>query len=228
MKLILLVLLSYIIFNFINKANHKLFKKIFDTNIIEIVYIGLSIILIYKIRGSSKYILITFIIFIMYEVIKKIVIEIKREKNQIELYQIFSFINNQIRAGLRMEDVVINLHQVINDKNLKSNIKKYCLIYSQQYNIDDFLELVEEEFSVDDFSSIEYAIRNSINVGFSENIMTFQEEMMFNKYIGIIRKKGDRNKLKLFFAAIILSLMLFMQIGYPLFIEFMYSLENIY
>ncbi len=228
MKIIQFVLVTYIIINGLEILDRKQFKKIIDGNMIEIIYLSLSSFIIYLRHGDSGSILLMSGILIVYEMIKSIQKELIKEKDQIVLYQIFSFINNQVRAGVRMEDVIGGVYEVITDKNFKKKMKKFCLIYVQEYDIEKFLEGVGENFVAEDFSCIEYAIKNSINIGINENVMTFQEDMMFNKYIGIIKKRGDRNKLKLFFSAILMSLVLFMEIGYPLFIDFMYSLKNIY
>ena len=228
MKIILFVLVTYIIAIGLENLSRKQFKKIIDGNIIEIIYLSLSAVIIYLRHGDAGSVLLMSTILIIYEIIKAFQKEMMREKDQIILYQIFSFINNQVRAGVRMEDIIGGIYEVVTDKNFKKKMKKFCLIYVQQYDIESFLESIGENFVADDFSCIEYAIKNSINIGINENIMTFQEDMMFNKYIGIIKKRGDRNKVKLFFSAILMSLVLFLEIGYPLFIDFMYSLKNIY
>jgi hypothetical protein len=164
----------------------------------------------------------------LYEVIKFSERELSREKHQIILYQMFSFINNQVRAGLRMEDVIVGLYQIVDEKKMRENIRKYGLVYAQNYDLEKYLNQLGNEFSIEDFTAIDYAIRNSVNIGFNENIMTFQEDMMFNRYIGIIKKRGDRSKLKMLLAGMLLSMVFFIQIGYPIYLEFMTSLENIY
>jgi len=231
MLIIQFVLLNIIFIVLIDKYASKNILKSINKYIVEIVYIFVSISML--IAFSDKYKNITNWVYIlsillMYQLIKKIYYELSVENNQLIIYRIYIFINNQIRAGIRTEDVISGIYKVIYKKSTKERVKKYCLIYKQNYNLDVFLKNLEKEFIGDDFSSIKYSIRNSVKIGETKNVMTFQEEMMFNKYVGVIKKTGDRNKVKLFFSALFLSIMLFINISYPLFLEFVDSLEKLY
>ena len=228
MRVIMFALTGYITYQLSMMLKKKDFNRLIDSNIVEILYLLMCGIIALWSQGSARITLFMLLMLAVFEIVKYTARELDREKNQIVLYQIFSYINNQMRAGVRMEDVLSNVHQVITDRKVKGIIRKHCRVYRQQYNIDTFLEKLSEEFTTEDFSSVEYAIRNSVKIGFNENVMTFQEEMMFNRYIGIIKKRGERGKLKLFFAGLLLSLVLFLQIGYPLFVDFMDSLKNLY
>ncbi len=165
---------------------------------------------------------------LIYETLKNISINKKRENSQIVLYQIFSFINNQINAGLRLEDIISKIYKVVNNNEIKQHLKKEGEKYLRHYNLTEYLENISKKFDKEEYFSVEYAIKNALQVGMRNEVLKYQEDMMFNKYIGIIQKKGDRNKLKIFFAGMLLAAVLIFLISYPIFIEFMESIENIY
>ncbi len=228
MNTILFILFSGIVYGIISQLNRKNYRKLIESQIVEIIYLSLSLVLTMILHVRSQIILFMLLMLGIYEVIKYSERELSREKHQIILYQMFSFINNQVRAGLRMEAVIVGLYQIVDEKKMRENIRKYGLIYAQNYDLARYLSQLGDEFTVEDFTAIDYAIKNSVNIGFNENIMTFQEDMMFNRYIGIIKKRGDRSKLKMLLAGMLLSMVLFIQMGYPIYLEFMISLENIY
>lgn len=228
MNVILFILFSGILYTVISQLNRKNYKLLIESQIVEIIYLSLSVVLTIILHVRSQIVFFMLLMLGLYEVIKFSERELSREKHQIILYQMFSFINNQVRAGLRMEDVIVGLYQIVDEKKMRENIRKYGLVYAQNYDLEKYLNQLGNEFSIEDFTAIDYAIRNSVNIGFNENIMTFQEDMMFNRYIGIIKKRGDRSKLKMLLAGMLLSMVFFIQIGYPIYLEFMTSLENIY
>ncbi|MCK5763491.1 MAG: hypothetical protein KAH05_05175, partial [Clostridiales bacterium] len=175
-----------------------------------------------------KTILLIFIVLLIYEVLKNIKINKKRENSQIVLYQIFSFINNQISAGLRLEDIVSKIYKVVNNREMKKYLKKEGEKDLHHYNLEEYLLNVSKKFNQEEYFSVEYAIKNALQIGMKDEVLKYQEDMMFNKYIGIIQKKGDRNKLKIFFVGMLLATIFIFLISYPMFIEFMESIENLY
>lgn len=231
MLVIQFVLLNIIFIAVIDKYASKNILKIINKYIVEIVYIVASVSMLIAFSDKYKNIINWVYILAMlliYQLIKKIYCELSLENDQLIIYRIYIFINNQTRAGIRTEDVIAGIYKVIYKKSVQERVEKYCLIYKQNYNLNVFLKNLKKEFRGDDFSSIKYSIRNSVKIGETKDVMTFQEDMMFNKYVGVIKKTGDRNKIKLFFSALFLSIMIFINVAYPLFLEFVDSLEKLY
>lgn len=225
------LLLIYIFYILIERVYPHRKYKFVEEYYNEMIFLWCSVILIIFFRSRIdvlKTSLLIFIILLIYEVLKNIQIDRKRENSQIVLYQIFSFINNQISAGLRLEDIVSKIYKVVNNREMKQYLKKEGEKYLHHYNLEEYLLNVSKKFDQEEYFSVEYAIKNALQIGMKDEILKYQEDMMFNKYIGIIQKKGDRNKLKMFFAGMLLATIFIFLISYPIFIEFMESIENLY
>lgn len=228
MPVFLMVLTGYLFYNGLACLSQPSFRGMVERHAVEIIYISLSctIVVLFGMPPGTTLLLASMLV--LYEGGRSAFGAIGRERDQIVLYQIFSYINNQMRAGLRIEDILVGLYQVVPEKQKREGIRKLGWVYANNYDLDRYLQGLGEWFAAEEFTAIEYAVRNSVIIGFNENVMTFQEEMMFNRYIGVIRKRGDRGKLKLLLAGILLSLVFFIQIGYPFYLEFMISLETLY
>lgn len=225
---LLLVVIFYTITEKIYpKSKVRIVEKYFN----EIIYIWLSIIMSILLRDRLNIIrtfLTLLIVLMLMEAIKMARINQKKENTQIVLYQIFSFINNQMRAGLRLEDIIAQMYKVIDSRDIRKKLKTEGQKYLNDYNLNDYLHNISGEFDQNEFFAVEYAIKNALQIGVKDEMLNYQEEMLFNKYIGIIQKKGDRNKLKMFFTGMLLSAILVFLISYPMFVEFMESIKNFY
>ena len=224
-------LLIYIFYILIERVyphrKYKFIEKYYN----EMIFLWCSAILIIFFRNQTdvkKAILLVFIILLIYEVLKNIQFKRKKENSQIVLYQIFSFINNQISAGLRLEDIISKIYKVVNNRETRRYLKKEGEKYVHHYNLEEYLMNISKKFDQEEYFTVEYAIRNALQIGMKNEVLKYQEDMMFNKYIGIIQKKGDVNKIKMFFAGMLLAVVLIFLISYPMFIEFMESIKNLY
>ncbi|MEA3423337.1 MAG: hypothetical protein U9Q80_06060 [Bacillota bacterium] len=225
------LLLIYIFYILIEKVYPHRRYKFIEEYYNEMIFLWCSVILIIFFRNRIDVIktsLSIIIILLLYEFLKNIQMSRKKENSQIVLYQIFSFINNQISAGLRLEDIISRIYKVVNNCEMKQYLKKEGEKYLHHYNLEEYLLNVSKKFDQEEYFSVEYAIKNALQIGMRDEVLKHQEDMMFNKYIGIIQKKGDRNKLKMFFVGMLLATILIFLISYPIFIEFMESIKNLY
>lgn len=228
MILALWLVLSVLIYAVLVRACTKVRTERIHAIAVELVAVSLAAVVV-MIRPDSQAMLAGLAgLLVLYEGLRRSRHALARESQQIELYQMFSFINNQVRAGLPIDAVLVSLHEATADPRRKEMLRKLGWAYGQSHDLDRYLAELGKIFSPEEFDTIEQAIRNSVVVGMNEQALTFQEDMMFNRYIGIIRKRGERYKLKMMGAGIWLSAAFVLLVGYPFYLEFMSSLGNIY
>jgi len=223
--------LSYILFYFIEKKLHWKYLEKFEAFASAALVIWGVLLMVVTLRNfldPLKTILRVLMVLWLFFLGKKTLENQRQEKSQVMLYEIFSFINNQLAAGLRLEDIIGNIHRVIEDKKMGRLFRERGEIFKENYDLELYLVELGRHFDPEEFFYVAYSLRNGFNLGMQQELLSYQQEIMFNNYIGIIIKKGDRNQIKLFFIALVQALALIIFVSYPIVIELMGSLDYLY
>jgi Flp pilus assembly protein TadB len=229
--LIQFMALSYIIYDFLERrvtaGSLERFEK-HATRITQVWGLVLLLLVLRRFLDPLQTFLRIAVVVWIFEVVKSTLENRRQEKSQVMLYEVFSFINNQLSAGIRLEDVIGNIHRVVEDRRFKRVFREGGEIFKANYDLELYLKALGRHFEPEEFFYVAYSLRNGFNLGLQKELLKYQEEIMFNNYIGTLIKKGDRGQIKLFFIALVQAAVLVVFLAYPILVELMGSLAYLF
>lgn len=143
-------------------------------------------------------------------------------------YKIYRFLFNQISSGVRINDAIKNIYEVVEHPELKNNLIKFSALYTQTLNIDLALDFLKTNYTGIDINNLSMAIKQGIRTGDNLDIIKRQEELMFHKYISYIRLITDLKKKYYLIIVLMFTIIIVLMISIPIIMNLLSTTETIF
>jgi Flp pilus assembly protein TadB len=178
-----------------------------------------------KVKGAFILALSNVIIIEMVVKSRKKRLNMKFQKNA---YKIYKYLHNQISSGVKVTDAVKGVYEVIDDKYLKNILIRVAAGYELTLDIDTALEEFMSRFDGDEAETLCIAIKQGIMTGDNRELLSRQEEVMFNKYFNYIQAETDNCRNRSFIAAGMFTVVIVIMILVPLLNDMTQAIEKIF
>lgn len=156
---------------------------------------------------------------------KKRSLTLRFEKNA---YRIYRYLHNQVSAGIKVTDAIKTVHEMVDDKLLKSILVRLAARYSLTLDIDQSLDEFKSFFDAGEAHTLCTALKQGVETGDNKELLAAQEEEMFNMYFNYIQAETDNCKIKSALAAVMYTAIIVIMIGVPLFNDIAEGVSKIF
>lgn len=126
------------------------------------------------------------------------------DKLRVNIYRIYKYLNNQVSSGVKVDDSITNVYEVITDESLSTLLLRLGEYYNMTKDIDEALEDFKQNFSIPEADALCVAIKQGIDTGDNRNILQRQEETMFRKYLNYVQAETKSRQIIILISAIFL------------------------
>mgnify|MGYP001010784448 CR=1 FL=1 len=145
----------------------------------------------------------------------------RRRKLQLKfqryVYKIYKYLHNQISSGVRVNDAIKTVYEVIDDRELRGILIRFAAHYELTLDIDAALEEFRSSFELQEAETLCVALKQGILTGDNQELLARQEEIMFKKYFYYIQAETDSCRTKGVLAAALFTAVIVIMIIVPLF-----------
>lgn len=136
---------------------------------------------------------------------------------QRHIYKIYKYLHNQISSGVKVQDAIRTVYEVIDDRYLKGMLIRLAARYELTLDIDASVAEFEDSFEVHEAQTLCIALKQGIITGDNQELLEKQEDVMFKKYFNYIQAETDGCKLRSAIVAVIFTAIVVLMIAIPLF-----------
>lgn len=133
------------------------------------------------------------------------------------IYKIYKYLHNQINSGIKPTDAIKTVYMVIEDQGLKEILIQLAARYELTLNIDEALSEFKLNFDLVEAETLCVALKQGVETGDSQELLSRQEQFMFNKYFNYIQAETDSCKLRGTISVFIFAFIMVILISVPLF-----------
>lgn len=152
----------------------------------------------------------------------------KAEIGSIEYYRLYKYMYLQSKIGMRVEDTISNLHNITEDKVLKSVLKEMAIVLSHSNDISRAAKYLRSAIKGEGSMLFINIIENSARTGLSADSMRRLDGMLFQKYVIDIKNRTKKIKRKYFWASFAFCSSIFLAIFLPMIDQMIRSLALIF
>ncbi len=161
-------------------------------------------------------------------------ITLKRKKKRIcmkfnmNIYKIYKYLHNQISSGIMPTDAVRSVYLTVEDKELRDILIQLSARYELTLDIDDAIKEFLSNFDVQEAETLCVALKQGIETGDNQNILSRQEQFMFSRYFNYIQAETDGLRLRGTMSVIMFASITVIMIAVPLFKDVVEATSKIF
>lgn len=169
---------------------------------------------------------------VLWLILTEVFLMTKRKKINLifqkNVYKIYKYLSNQISSGVRATDAIKSMHEVVSDYWLKCILIEAAAQYELTYDIDKSLSSLKDSLTASEADTLCIALKQGVETGDNSNILSKQEEVMFNKYFAFIQSETDKAKIKIALSGVFFTAVLVMMLLVPILIDFEEAIGKIF
>ncbi len=179
-------------------------------------------------QGVLKGLLLLSILYVLLIVIilsKKKALEKQFSKNS---YKLYKYMVNQTDAGVLPRDALINLYDVVSDKELKKVLITACGAYQLSLNPTMAASIIKKYIHSQEASNFAMFIETILFESRDKSMTKRLEKMMFNRFFSYLQRETDSVKTKSMIITMILCAIIVIMILVPMYMDVQDALQSIF
>ncbi|MCK5812109.1 MAG: hypothetical protein KAG94_04375 [Clostridiales bacterium] len=168
---------------------------------------------------------ILYTLLIIVILLKKKTLEKQFSKNS---YKLYKYMVNQTDAGVLPRDALINLYDVVSDKELKKVLVMVCGAYQLSLNPTMAASVMKKYIHSQEASNFAMFIETIVFESRDKSMTRRLEKMMFNRYFSYLQRETDGVKTKSMIITIILCAIIVVMILVPMYMDVQDALQSIF
>lgn len=153
-------------------------------------------------------------------VIVELVVSSRRKEMNLRfqryVYKIYKFLHNQISSGVKVNDALKTVYQIIEDREIRQTLIKLAAAYELTLSIDNALEEFSSCFDNHEAQTLCVALKQGVETGDNQDLLARQEQVMFNKYFNYIQAETDSCAIRSVIAVVMFTSIIVIMIAVPL------------
>lgn len=152
----------------------------------------------------------------------------RKEALERSFFKIYRFIDNQIQAGIKPTDVLIGLHESIDDPMVQPTLVRFSARFSLTLDLDQSMMEIRHSLTGKDIETLGTHLRQVLLTGSAGRSFQRTEELLFSRYFSIMQRHSVAIRNRLLISAILMMLPTVLLFLMPVLYEAIRSLTLIF
>ena len=151
----------------------------------------------------------------------------RREAFDKALYRIYRFLDLQISAGIKVNDALRGIPEVIDDPRVKPSLLRFMAVYELTFDLEQAVQEIRLAFSGPDCDLLSAHLKQAMQTGQVGRSLLRMEDLLFTRYFNQLQAEAQRLRQQLLWVAMLGLLPTMIVFLLPLFFSAFQAFQSI-